>query len=231
MANCSSYFETETHGYLPDSLLEKVSHKLPMSGYMSLATYLGVNSSILRYVPCESDSTSQASEMLTFWFQQCDESDDCETDAWRTLMTALDVCGLKDALTETRRFLANYIAVEGCNPNMTGLLKVHAYISLIGGKISGDWEALGAYLGLSKHQLVSMYHFQTVSADGTMKRPVYEVLKIWKEYQTSPPTRLMMVLAHEMCRADLALYVEGLSTGFSTNIKVADTTTRLLTID
>ena len=60
---------------------------------------------------------------------------------------------------------------------------------------------------------------------------MYEVLKIWKEYQTSPPTTLIMVLADNMCRADIALYVEGLSTGFSTNIKVDDTTTRLLTLD
>ena len=40
-----------------------------------------------------------------------------------------------------------------------------------------------------------------------------------------------MVLTNNMGRADIALYVEGLSTGFSTNIKVDDTTTRLLTLD
>ena len=229
MATCSSYLETEEHGYLPDSLLKKVSYKLPMSAYIPLAAYLGVNSSILQQLTCESDRTSQATEMLMVWFNQC------ETDAWITLVAALEVCRLNDVVAETRRFLVNYMIVDDCNyphsDNMNEILKVHAYISLIAAKISGDWEALGAYLGLSMYQLALISHFQTVSSNGVLKRPVYEVLKIWKEYQTSPPTTLIMVLTNNMGRADIALYVEGLSTGFSTNIKVGDTTTRLLTLD
>ena len=223
--------ETLSYCYLPDSLLEKVSHKLPMDSYMSLASYLGVTNSVLQYVPCECEPLAQAAEMLALWFKECNESADCETDAWGTLITALYNCGLKHAVTETRRFLASYIAVEGCYPSMTSLLKVHAYISSISDKIAEDWEAVGAYLGLSKHELTLIYHFQRVGADGRIKKPVYEVLNIWKLYQTSPPSKLMVVLADNMGRPDLALYVEGLTAGFSTNIKVPDTTPSLLTID
>ena len=168
MATCSSYFETEEHGYLPDSLLQKVSNKLPMDAYIPLAAYLGVNSSILQHLTCESDGTSQAREMLMVLFNQC------ETDAWITLIAALEVCGLHDVVAETRRFRVNYIIVEDYNyahpNNMNEILKVHAYISFIAGKISGDWEALGAYLGLSMHQLALISHFQTVSSKRGYKK-------------------------------------------------------------
>ena len=209
---CSSYFEIEDHGYLPDRLLEKVSRKLPAHDYIKLGSYLGICMSEMEHLKCERDVSAQTREMLMMWYQKRG------TAKWLQLRHALEQCGRYDVVDDSRRFMVTYDMVDDVVDQLSDRWKMEAFFSFLAPKLPRDWDDLALFLGLSMTEIATIS--RPVALHRRQKKTVYEVLKIWKYFQTSKPGHLIKVLETGMGRGDVAMYVEGLDCAVSTPIQV-----------
>ena len=220
--HCSTYFETEDHGYLPDRLLEKVSRKLPAHEYIKLGSYLGICMSEMEHLKCERDVSAQTREMLMLWYKKREKAE------WLQLRHALEQCGRYDVVDDSRRFMVTYDMVDNVVDKLEDRWKMEAFFSFLAPKLPRDWDDLALYLGLSMTEIATIS--RPVALHKRQKKPVYEVLKIWKYFQTSKPSNLVKVLESGFDRKDVAMYVEGLDCAVSTPIKVPDTQTFKVTL-
>lgn len=216
----SDYFQGEELGYLPDTLLEKVSWKLLPSDYMKLGTYLGVRMCDMGYLRCERNCYTQALDMFNLWYRKYKKN------KWAELSKALEESGRMDMVAAARHFMETYKVLEGFDDFKYPWIS-ERFFSVLAEKCPRDWETIGIYLGVSMMDLTTIK--QPVPSDRTIKNPVYEVLKAWKYNMTSEPNTLLSVLEHDMGRCDVAFFVEGLFQGVPTDIKLEGVTVPLIT--
>lgn len=223
-ANVPAYkfYETEEVGYLPDTLLETVSKKLPTSDYIRLGSYLGLRMSDMEYLKCERNVLTQAREMLMVWYRNTKSGQ-----KWEVLKEALHECHRNDLVLFTHDFqqlynMHDHYAVP------TEMWKVERFLSLLSDQIPMDWKDIAIELRLTMSEIAAIC--QPVPSDRTLKNPVYEVLKAWKYNLTSPPENLIRVLTFDMGRHDVAIFVEGLTAAVPTQIKLNNNTTPLITL-
>ena len=193
----SSYFESEELDYLPDTLLEKVSRKLPISDYVRIGTYLGVRMSDMTHLQCERNVLTQAREMFMVWYRKK------HFPVWPELREALKESGRNDLIVLTHEFMRDHEMHDYLQAaDNSEMWKVEKYFSNLASRVPADWKNIAIYLGLSMHEIATIS--QPVPSDRTLKNPVYEVLKAWKYNQTSPPHSLITVLDMDMGRQDVA---------------------------